>query len=194
MLYGDLQFFDIIIFAAIAAFIIYRLRKVLGKRTGFQKENINQNPIKKKEEKKEVGNIPYLSDNETKFENIYKVTNDFDHKQFLEGAKKAFEIIITSFNTGDKKTLKGLVSNDVFMTFEKAIDGNTNNPSSQFYSLIVDGIEDAKVKDNTISISVNFVSEQMLNNDEGKIIKNRDKWTFEKKINSSSPIWILTQT
>ena len=194
MLYGDLQFFDIIIFAAIAAFIIYRLRKVLGKRTGFQKENINQNPIKKKEEIKEPGNIPYLSDNETKFENIYKVTNDFDHKQFLEGAKKAFEIIITSFNTGDKKTLKGLVSNDVFITFEKAIDGNTNNPSSQFYSLIVDGIEDAKVKDNTISISVNFVSEQMLNNDEGKIVKNRDKWTFEKKINSSSPIWILTQT
>ena len=38
MLYGDLQFFDIIIFAAIAAFIIYRLRSVLGKRTGFQKK------------------------------------------------------------------------------------------------------------------------------------------------------------
>ena len=37
MVYGDLEFFDIIIFAAIAVFLIYRLRKVLGKRTGYQK-------------------------------------------------------------------------------------------------------------------------------------------------------------
>ena len=41
MIYGDLQFFDILIFAAIAGFIIYRLRSVLGKRTGFQK-NISE--------------------------------------------------------------------------------------------------------------------------------------------------------
>ena len=40
MIYGDLQFFDILIFAAIAGFIIYRLRSVLGKRTGFQKKYI----------------------------------------------------------------------------------------------------------------------------------------------------------
>ena len=43
MVYGDLQFFDIIIFAAIAAFIIYRLRSVLGKRTGFQKNQLTNN-------------------------------------------------------------------------------------------------------------------------------------------------------
>ena len=56
------------------------------------------------------------------------------------------------------------------------------------------GIADAKVENNTISISVNFISEQMLNNDEGSIVKNKDTWTFEKPVNSSSPIWILTQT
>jgi hypothetical protein len=47
MVYGDLQFFDIIIFAAIAVFIIYRLRSVLGKRTGFQKKPIDQQFVKK---------------------------------------------------------------------------------------------------------------------------------------------------
>ena len=47
MLYGDLQFFDIIIFAVIAAFIIYRLRAVLGKRTGFQKRSSDQSIVKK---------------------------------------------------------------------------------------------------------------------------------------------------
>ena len=47
MVYGDLQFFDIIIFAAIAVFIIYRLRSVLGKRTGFQKKPVEQQFVKK---------------------------------------------------------------------------------------------------------------------------------------------------
>ena len=197
MLYGDLQFFDIIIFAAIAAFIIYRLRSVLGKRTGFQKKvapsNQNQNQ-KEIEDEQNTKQIPSLLDNEIKLENVYKKVNGFDHKQFLEGAKKAFEIIITSFNNGDKKTLRNLVSKNVFLAFEKAIDEKANNPSSQFYSLIIDSVEDAKVENNSISISINFISEQMLNDDEGKIIKNKDTWTFEKSVNSSSPIWILTQT
>tara|TARA_A100001011_G_scaffold291908_1_gene303545 strand:+ start:339 stop:920 length:582 start_codon:yes stop_codon:yes gene_type:complete len=193
MLYGDLQFFDIIIFAAIAGFIIYRLRSVLGKRTGFQKDLSQNKPQqdKKTETKKE---IPSLLDNQLKLQEVYKKVTDFDHKQFIEGAKKAFEIIITSFNNGDKKNLKNLVSKDVYTAFEKAIDEKQNDPSSQFYSLIVESIEDAKVDSDTISISINFISEQMLGDDEGKIVKNKDTWTFEKPINSSSPIWILTQT
>ncbi len=193
MLYGDLQFFDIIIFAAIAGFIIYRLRSVLGKRTGFEKETI-QNETKPTNSNEDQKKIPSLLDNETKLESVYKKVSDFNHKQFLEGAKKAFEIIITSFNNGDKTTLKDLVSKDVYLAFEKAIDNNSNNPSSQFYSLVIDSVEEAKVEDNIISISINFISEQMLNNDEGKIIKNKDTWTFEKPVKSSSPKWTLTQT
>ena len=193
MLYGDLQFFDIIIFAAIAAFIIYRLRSVLGKRTGFQK-NISDRKTQEQKKEIEINKIPSLMENETKLETVYKKVNNFNHKEFLDGAKKAFEIIISSFNNGDKQALKNLVSKDVYSAFEKAIDEKSNNPQSQFYSLIVEGIEDAKVENNMISISVNFISEQMLNNDEGSISKNKDTWTFEKPVNSSSPIWILTQT
>ena len=193
MLYGDLQFFDIKIFAAIAVFIIQRLRSYLGKRTGFQKDLSQNKPQqdKKTETKKE---IPSLLDNQLKLQEVYKKVTDFDHKQFIEGAKKAFEIIITSFNNGDKKNLKNLVSKDVYTAFENASDEKQNDPSSQFYSLIVESIADAKVDSNTISISINFISEQMLGDDEGKIVKNKDTWTFEKPINSSSPIWILTQT
>jgi len=193
MIYGDLQFFDILIFAAIAGFIIYRLRSVLGKRTGFQK-NISEPKPQETKKQEDVQKIPSLMDNETKLEVVYKKVNNFNHREFLDGAKKAFEIIISSFNNGDKKTLKNLVSKDVYSAFEKAIDEKTNNPESQFYSLIVEGIADAKVENDTISISVNFISEQMLNNDEGSIVKNKDTWTFEKAVNSSSPIWILTQT
>ena len=92
MLYGDLQFFDIIVFAVIAVFIIYRLRSVLGKRTGYQKNlTTNQYSEEKKEQIKK--NTPQLKDNEQKLLKIYEVVEDFDHKSFLDGAKKAFEII-----------------------------------------------------------------------------------------------------
>ena len=107
MVYGDLQFFDIIIFAVIAVFIIYRLRSVLGKRTGFQKKPVDQHFVKKQptQEKKEAV-VPQLKESEQKLEAVYKKIPSFEHKKFLEGAKKAFEIIITAFNKGDKETLK----------------------------------------------------------------------------------------
>ena len=193
MVYGDLQFFDIIIFAVIAVFIIYRLRSVLGKRTGFQK-NVNQQEFVKKERKAQQNKIPQLTENEKKLEVVYATVDSFDHKIFLEGAKKAFEIIITAFNKGDKKTLNNLVSKDVYAAFESAIDSGSNNPNSQFYSLVVDGIEDAKVAGGKITIAVNFISEQILSDNEENIVKNKDTWVFEKPENSTEPSWTLVST
>ena len=193
MVYGDLQFFDIIIFALIAVFVVFRLRSVLGKRTGFQKSN-SQESFKQEKIKPEQKNIPVLKESEKKFELVYKMTNSFDHKLFLEGAKKAFEIIITSFNNGDKKGLKELVSKDVFSAFDNAINSGSNNPKSQFYSIMVDSIEDANVDNGLITISVNFISEQIINDNEEEIIKNKDTWVFEKRIDTNEPAWILIST
>jgi len=190
---GDLQFFDIIIFAVIAVFIIYRLRSVLGKRTGFQKKP-NQQQFVKKQLKQPQIETPQLRENEQKLEAVYKSINSFDHKAFLEGAKKAFEIIITAFNQGDKNTLRGLVSKDVYNAFENAINNGSNNPNSQFYSLVVDGIDDARVENGKITIAVNFISEQILGDNDEDIVKNKDTWVFEKPENSSSPAWILIST
>ena len=195
MVYGDLQFFDLIIFAAIAVFIIYRLRSVLGKRTGFQKnKNQQEQEFVKKENQPHQEKIPQLIESEKKLEIVYKKADYFDHKAFLEGAKKAFEIIITAFNKGDKKTLNNLVSKDVYSAFEKAIDSGSNNPNSQFYSLVVDGIEDAKVEGGKITIAVNFISEQILGDNEENIVKNKDTWIFEKPENSKGPSWTLVST
>ena len=193
MVYGDLQFFDIIVFAVIAVFIIYRLRSVLGKRTGFQK-NAKQEQFINKATKKSETKIPQLKDNEQKLEIVYKLVSSFDHKAFLEGAKKAFEIIITAFNKGDKKTLNSLVSKEVYSAFETAIDSGSNNPDSQFYSLVVDGIEDAKVEKGKITIAVKFISEQILGDNEENTIKNKDIWVFEKPESSTGPSWTLVST
>ena len=195
MVYGDLQFFDIIIFAVIAAFIIYRLRSVLGKRTGFQKKPAEQQFEKKQStQEKEETKVPKLKENEQKLENIYKKIPSFEHRAFLEGAKKAFEIIITAFNKGDKATLKKLVSEDVYKTFEGAINDGLNNPNSQFYSLVIDGVNDAKVENGKIIIGVNFISEQILSDNEEDIVKNKDTWVFEKPEKSNGPAWTLVST
>tara|TARA_Y100001970_G_scaffold106568_1_gene133558 strand:- start:5531 stop:6109 length:579 start_codon:yes stop_codon:yes gene_type:complete len=192
MVYGDLQFFDILIFAGIAIFLIYRLRSVLGKRTS------QESPVGKnhniKETKQIIKKTPQLKDNEQKLLVIYEKVEGFDHKMFFDGAKKAFEIIITAFNQGDKKTLKPLVSKNVYEIFEKAINEKQNDPTLQFYSLVIDGVESASFNSNTMQITVKFFSEQLKNNDENSIIKKQDAWTFEKKINSNSPIWVLTST
>ena len=193
MAYGDLQFFDIIIFAVIAVFIIYRLRSVLGKRTGFQKNTKEKQFIEKDLEETKI-KTPQLRENEKKLEAVYEKIPSFEHRVFLEGAKKAFEIIISAYNKGDKKTLRNLVANDVYLAFEQSIDSSSNNPDSQFFSLVIDGVDDAKVESGKVTIAVNFISEQILGDNEERVIKNKDTWVFEKPENSSSPAWTLVST
>ena len=192
MVYGDLQFFDIIVFAGIAAFLIYRLRNVLGKRSGFEKKIGKPQP--KEKEINSLKNIPQLKDNENKLSKAYEVLVDFDHKKFLEGAKFAFETIINAFNNSDNKTLKNLLTKDVFLTFENAIDEKKNNPNYQFYSIVVDEVTDVSVIESLINITLKITSEQFKDNDETTISKKQDTWTFQKKINSNSPIWLLSST
>ena len=192
MVYGDLQFFDIIVFAGVAAFLIYRLRNVLGKKSGFEKKIGKPQP--KEKEINSVKNIPQLKENENKLSKAYEVLVDFDHKNFLEGAKFAFETIINAFNNNDKKTLKNLLTKNVFLTFVNAIDEKKNNPNHQFYSIVVDEVIDVSINDSVINITLKITSEQFKDSDESTISKKQDTWTFQKKINSNSPIWLLSST
>ena len=196
MIYGDLQFFDIIIFAAIAVFLIYRLRSVLGKRTGHEssiRQQAHKESLKEDSTKKEF-NVPELKEDFIKLKIAYENIENFDHKTFLEGAKLAFETIINAFNKGEKTTLKKLLTKDVYKSFEQAIDSQNTNPEYQFYSLNIKSIENVVVENGTIKISINFTSEQFKDNDESTVIKKQDTWTFEKSIKSKDPNWLLSST
>tara|TARA_B100000965_G_C19426111_1_gene684357 strand:- start:250 stop:831 length:582 start_codon:yes stop_codon:yes gene_type:complete len=193
MVYGDLQFFDIIVFAGIAAFLIYRLRKVLGKRSGFEKriqtkENTNNDKANTKTE------IPELKENFEKLSEVYKSMPNFEHQVFLEGAKYAFETIINAFNKSDKKALKNLLTKEVYSSFEKAIDEGNNNPNYQFYSLVINSVESVVIEKNIVNITLKITSEQFKDEDESTITKKQDTWTFQKNINNKSPIWLLSAT
>jgi len=195
MVYGDLQIFDIIVFAVIAVFLVFRLRSVLGKRTGFEKKpNNNVDAQQTKAKETTTNNIPELEEKISRLKTAYETINDFDHKKFLEGAKRAFETIINAFNKGDKKTLKKLVTEDVFKSFEEAIDAKNINPDYQFYSLNIERIEKVFVEGNHIKICIKFISEQFKNNDENTVVKKQDTWTFEKIISSKNPNWLLSST
>jgi len=168
---------------------------VLGKRTGFEK-NLNQ---KTKNHKSDINNnsmenIPELEEKISKLVVAYQTLEGFDHKKFLEGAKMAFETIINAFNKGDKKTLKTLVTKEVFKSFEEAIDTNNNNQEYQFYSLRIESVENVLVENGLIKICIKFISEQFKNNDESTVIKKQDIWTFEKLIKSKSLNWLLSST
>jgi len=195
MFYGDLQIVDIIIFAGIAAFLVFRLKNVLGKRTGFRKkthENLNILPDEKNDIK--TKSIPELQENFLKLKTAYETINDFDHNSFLEGAKNAFETIINAFNRGDKKTLKDLLTPEVFKSFEGAIDSKNIDSDYQFYSLNIKNIESVTLEGGQIKICIKFISEQFKNNDENTVIKKQDIWTFEKAIKSKNPNWLLSST
>ena len=195
MVYGDLQFFDIIIFAGIAAFLVFRLKNVLGKRTGFEKPKEQEINSKTSETQNIVEkSSPELQENLSKLKIAYQAIGDLDHNNFLSGAKSAFETIIYAFNKGDKKTLRNLVTPEVYSSFEEAINSNQTSPEYQFFSLNIDNIEDVKIEEQKIKICVKFVSEQFKNNDENTIVKKQDVWTFEKKIDSKDPNWLLSST
>lgn len=192
MQYGDLQFFDIIFFAGVAAFLIFRLRNVLGKRTGLEKQK--KSGLERKENIIKEKNVPELDDNFVELEKIYKLLDNFDHKDFLDGAKIAFETIINAFNNGDKKTLRNLLTNETYTVFEKAINEKNNDPESQIFSLNIEKIENVLIESEKITVKIKFVSEQFKNNDESTIIKKEDIWSFEKLIKSKNPNWVLSST
>ena len=83
---------------------------------------------------------------------------------------------------------------DVLNSFEKAIDESKNNPNFQFYSLVVEGVEEVVVSKKSIHITLKITSEQFKDNDESSIIKKQDTRTFQKEIDSKSPIWLLSST
>ena len=101
---------------------------------------------------------------------------------------------MTSYQSGIIGLPLRLLTKEVFLTFENAIEEKKNNPNYQFYSIVVDEVTDVSVIDSLINITLKITSEQFKDNDETTISKKQDTWTFQKKINSNSPIWLLSST
>ena len=199
MFYGDIQFIDILLFAGIAAFLLYRLNNILGRRTGFDKKSttspIENSEISKNKARAEPDkvSIPELEENIKELETAYKTINNFDHAMFLEGAKAAFETILKLFNNGDKEGLKKLLTKDVYKGFCDAIDSNQTKIQKEILSLEIESVKKVWIEGKKIFITIVFLSNQIDPSGENKVTK-KDNWTFEKVISSNDPKWLLSLT
>lgn len=221
---GGFEYFDIILFAMIAAFLVYRLGSVLGKRTGHEQQGRDPfTPAGAKEgQGAEAGNdnvvaIPSRDDEPAETEpdtplgaaitQIKVADRSFTRKGFVDGARSAFEMVITAYALGDMKTLRSLLSEEVYNNFAEAV--RTRERSSQTQETTLVGVDSAEIIDAEMDgrnalVTVKFVSQQVnaIRNEAGDVIDgdpNRvdqvtDIWTFSRDTRAPDPNWSLVAT
>tara|TARA_Y100000768_G_scaffold382342_1_gene362508 strand:+ start:551 stop:1138 length:588 start_codon:yes stop_codon:yes gene_type:complete len=188
------EYIDIILLAMIAGFIFLRLRGILGKKTGFDEDISSSFPHEAPLEKSTI------KVNSETFDESAK-------KEFLKGAKIAYETIVTNFSQGKLRDIKSLLDKNVYAQFDEAIkDRQSKNIQSETTFV---GINSAEIKDhdqktNMLEVTVEFVSEiiscmkdkdnRIISGDPEKIKKVTDVWKFSKDNRSSSPNWFLIDT
>ena len=216
---GDIL--QIILFAAVAAFVIFRLRSVLGRRTGHEREQPNPfapppdvaadktapvpdvKPLAEADVIKDVAGTPV----EAGLTQIKLADRNFDAGHFVTGAKAAFEMIVEAFAKGDIKTLAPLLDDEVEANFVKSIKQRQENGESLETTLVgikSASITDARMDGRNARITVTFVSEQVnvTKDKEGRITDGdpnlvdnlTDIWTFVRDTRSDSPAWLLVET
>ena len=189
------EYIDIILLAMIAGFIFLRLRGILGRRTGHQ-ENLEAGFSENFKPKNVVD----------KKENI-QIFDENAKKEFIKGAKIAYESIITSFAKGDLKNISYLLDKKILDDFTDAVqERKKNNNVSETTFIGVNSAEIREHKDHgsIIEVVVDFESEiiscvkdkdgQIISGDMKKIKKVHDTWKFTKDKNSSNPNWLLVDT
>ena len=191
------EYIDIILLAMIAGFIFLRLRGILGKRTGFEGKAPTQfDKILKEAVVKQAPKKVDIFDEEAQ-------------KEFLKGARIAYETIITDFSDNDNKitTSKPLLNKDIYNQFNQAL--KERNSRGHFAEITFIGINSAANKehkkvDNILNVTVDFIAEvitcikdknqKIISGDPKKIKKIYDTWVFSRDTTSSNPNWQLVDT
>ena len=188
------EYIDIILLAMIAGFIFLRLRGIMGKRSGFEGKVSSQF--------QEVLKDVNLEKNISNVENF----NETAKKEFLNGAKIAYETIITDFSDNDNKIIesKPLLNKKIYNQFNEALKQRSQR--GHFAEITFIGINSAKIKehkkiDKILNVTVDFVSEvitcikdkdkKIISGNPEKIKKIYDTWVFSRDTNSNNPNWQL---
>ncbi len=141
------------------------------------------------------------------FRDIASVDRDFFPKSFLEGAKSAYEMIVTAFANGDKKTLKNLLAKDVYEGFEAVISQREADGQSVDFTFVgLPKVEfaSAELDKHTALITIKFYAEVVsaTRDKDGNLIEGNadqvanlaDSWTFARNTKTSDPNWKLVAT
>jgi len=236
------EIFDVynLIFLALAVFIIFRLRSVLGKRTGKERPPFDPYSRTDRPEKPQAGQaqgdnviaMPGPSDtvpaelNERPSDDmviekvapagtalndalrkILSVDRSFEPEPFLEGARGAYEMIVMAFAEGDRKSLKSLLSKEVYEGFVSAIDEREKRGEtieSTFVGIDRAEIVEAALKGSMAQVTIKVQSQlisatrdksgEIIDGDPNKVTEVIDIWTFARDTTSRDPNWKLVAT
>jgi predicted lipid-binding transport protein (Tim44 family) len=228
--------FDIwtIIFLTLAVVIFVKLRSVLGQRTGRERppfdsysardavrpsgDNVVALPARPAETapkpvetaepaERWKGVAEAGSAVAAGLDAIAREEKGFDAKHFVTGARAAYEMIVTAYAEGDRRTLKNLLSRDVYEGFEAAIrerESKSETSETRFVSIDKSDITAAEFKARTAQVTVRFVSQlvsvtrdrsgNVVEGSPEKVTDVTDVWTFARDVTSRDPNWKLVAT
>ena len=155
-------FLDIIILGLLAIFLGFRLKGLLGDRSGFSESLQNNDALKENQEKND--NIIKLNQKKINGEGLdmlMKTDPSFDKKEFLKGAESAFKIIINAYASSDLEKLKPLLDYDLYNSFTKSISEREARQETQYLKIIsINNFDILKVTldENIVSITLKIVS------------------------------------
>lgn len=216
------QMIQIIILAAIALFLILRLRSVLGTREGFEKPQESSTPLPPRRSERPFEVIdggttdPDIADavepdspSGQALAEMKRVDRSFSVSDFSHGARAAYEMIVMAFENGDLETLRRFLSTEVYEPFAAAIEARNAKGYSVEASFA--GVREVKLLEaryDPIShegeITMRFTGEltSVVRDPEGRIVEGapgelkqqRDVWTFSRDMTSANPNWQLSGT
>jgi predicted lipid-binding transport protein (Tim44 family) len=229
-----MEFFDFgtIFFLVAAVVIFFQLRNVLGRRTGNERPPFDPYTAGRKREtdpastdnvvslprKRAPGEpdetyaaidaaAPPPSDLNKGMRAIKDADPSFEPKSFVEGAKMAYEMIVMAYADGDRKTLKNLLSREVFDGFVAAIsdrEGRSEKIQSSFVGIDKADIVSAEMKGSESHVTLRIVSElisatrnkagEVIDGDPETVAEVKDVWTFARDTRSKDPNWKLVAT
>jgi predicted lipid-binding transport protein (Tim44 family) len=222
-----------IIFLALAVFVIWRLRSVLGQKTGHEKppplDPVRREPARRPAEADNVVHLPgaerpagpALEPSPERWkgvaepgtpvaqglDDIARIEPAFDAREFLEGSKMAYEMIVMAFAQGDRKSLKDLLSRDVYEGFERAIgerERRGEKAETTFVSIDKADMIGVEVRNRVAQVTVRFLSKlitatrdaqgNVVDGSPDTVVDVTDVWTFARTLGTRDPNWQLVAT
>ncbi len=204
---------DLVLFGMIAAFLVLRLRSILGRRTGFERTTQAFRPatepsgpvIEARAEPATPARAvpePASALGQT-LARMQAIDHGFTPASFLDGAEKAFRLIVAAFADGKRDTLRPLLGTDIFAAFDSAITAREaahETQKTEIRAITSATIETATLTGSVAAIEVRFVSDQVshvtgadgqFSSGSEAVTELDDRWTFERDLTQRDPTWRL---
>ncbi len=208
---------DLVLFGMIAAFLVLRLRSILGKRTGFERPAppVQQAPLRpaaapaidaRAEPPVQAAgqSVPDgASPTGQVLARMREIDRNFDPARFLAGAEQAFRLIVAGFAAGDRTALRPLLGDETYGAFEQAIAAREKADEKQVSEIKAMqqlSIDAAELKGRTGLVTARIVSDQIsyTQDKDGRPLSGADAvteitdlWTFERDLSQQDPTWRL---